>query len=158
LHPVLSRYNLKLDIDNEPDHDYDLPEEEIDSPATYPAMHSLLLENRQGYPHPIMVRASGDSPGMGVTVRDVLRTIHEDGRKQPRRNELSKLETAGRDGLNAAFVKRCKTERELSQGPSRIDYLCGRDRLVVILKPPSEGVPATDEANIAGPSTGIMTG
>lgn len=156
MHPVLSRYHLKLDIDNELDHDYDLPEEEIDSPATYPTMLSLILENRQGYPHPITVRASGDSPGMGVTVRDVLRTIHEDGRKQPRRNELTKLETARREGLNATFVKRCKTERELSQGPSRIDYLCGRNRLVVILKPPSEEV--TDDANAAGPSTGIVTG
>jgi hypothetical protein len=138
LHPVLSKYHLKLDISDDPDDDHDLPEEEIDSPATHPPMLSLTLENRQGYPQPIFVQASSDSLDVGVTVRDMLRTIHDDGRKQPRRNELSKLGAEERAALNAAFTKRCKTERELSYGPCRIDYLRGRDRLVIVPKPPPE--------------------
>jgi hypothetical protein len=152
LHPVLSKYLLKLDISNEPDHDYDLPEEEIGSPATHPPLSSLMLENRQGYPQPIAVQASSDSPDVGVTVRDVLRTIHEDARRQPRRNELKKLEAEERVRLDAAFKKRCKTERELSLGPCRIDYLGSRDRLVIVPKSPHEGeiAPSVPAASVSG--------
>jgi hypothetical protein len=139
LHPVLSKYLLKLDINNQPDRDYHLPEEEIHSPATHPPTSSLMLENNQGYPQAIVVQASSASPDIGVTVQDVLRTIHEDARKQPRRNEMIKLGSEERAGLDAAFKKRCKTERELSQGPCRIDFLGSRNRLVIVPKPPLEG-------------------
>ncbi|KAI0246843.1 hypothetical protein BJV78DRAFT_1250814 [Lactifluus subvellereus] len=132
LHPVLSKYLLNLDITNHPDYDYDLPQEEVDSPATHPPMPTVILENRQGYPRSIVVQASSYSPDIGVTVQDVLRTIHEDARKQPRRNELNKLETEERARINASFTKRCKTEEELSQGPHLVDYLCGRDRLMIV--------------------------
>jgi len=139
LHPALSKYLLKLDITNHPDYDYDLPKEEIDSPATHPPMPTVVLENRQGYRQSIVVQASSYSPDIGVTVQDVLRTIHKDARELPRRNELNKLETEERAGVNASFMKRCKTEEELTQGPRRVDYLRGRDRLMIVPKPPSEG-------------------
>jgi hypothetical protein len=143
LHPVLSKYLLKLDFNNQPDHDHGLPEEEICCSATHPPLPSLVLENRQGYPLPIVVQASGDSPDIGVTVRDVLRTIHEDGSKR--------LEAEERTTLDAAFEKRCKTKRELSQGPRRIDYLGSRDRLVIVPKHLLEGemVPALPAGSVS---------
>jgi hypothetical protein len=114
------------------DHDYDLPKEEITSPAVYPPMLSLKLENHQGYPQVIIIEASGDTPGAGVTVQDVLRTLHEDLRVPFPRRELSKLDPEERAGINGAFRERCKSEEELSKGPRRLDRLGGRDRLQIL--------------------------
>jgi hypothetical protein len=141
----LSKYLLKLDIANQPvEHDYDLPREEITSSASHPPMHSLKLESHQGYPQLITVQASSDSPGIGVTVQDVLRTIHEDVRTLSRRREWTKLSAEERAQVDTAFRERCRTEEELGQGPCRIDYLRGRDRLQVLpkLSPSGEMLPA----------------
>ena len=113
------------------DHDYDLSKEEITSPAVYPPMLSVKLENHQGYPQIISIEASGDSRSTGVTVQDVLRTIHEDLRMPFPRRELSKLGAEERAGINASFRERCKSEEELSKGPRRFDRLGGRDRLQI---------------------------
>lgn len=141
LHPVLAKYLLKLDIANQPvDHDYDLPKEEISSAATHPPMMSLKLENHQGYPQIITVQASSDAPGTGVTVQDVLRTIHEDVRKLSRRREWTRLNAEERAAVDNAFRERCMTEEELGQGPRRIDYLRGRDRLQILPKLSPDGM------------------
>jgi hypothetical protein len=145
LHPVLSKYLLKLDITNQPvEHDYDLPGEEITSAASHPPMQSLKLESHQGYPQLITVQASNDSPGIGVTVQDVLRTVQEDVRTLSRRREWTKLSAEERAEVDSAFRERCRTEEELGQGPCRIDYLRGRDRLQVLpkLSPSGEMLPA----------------
>lgn len=49
------------------------------------------------------VEASIDSQGIGVTVQDVLRTIHEDMRMPFPRRELSRLVVKERAGINAMF-------------------------------------------------------
>lgn len=121
------------------DHDYNLPNEEITSPAVYPIVLSLKLESRQEYPQIISIEASGDSQGAGVTVQDVLRTIHEDLRMPFPRRELCKLGCEERVGIEAAFRERCKTEEELGNGPRRIDYLRGSDRLQILPKLPPDG-------------------
>lgn len=140
LHPVLAKYLLKLDVGNQtPEHTYNLPEEELNSPAVDPPMSSLMLENHQGYPQMITVQASSV-----ISVYDVLRTIHEDVRKQSRRKEWTKLSADERAAVDGAFRERCKTEEELGQGPCRIDYLRGRDRLQILpkLSPDGEMLPA----------------
>ena len=135
MHPVLSKDLVKLDITNQPEeHDYDLSREEITSPASHPIMQSLKLENHQGYPWFITVRACSDSPSVGVTVQDVLRTIHEDVRTLSRRREWTKLSAEERAQVDATFRKRCGSDEDLSQGPCRIDYLRGRNRLQIIPK------------------------
>ena len=140
MHPVLSEDLLKLDITNQPEErDYDLPREEITSPASYPVIYSLKPENNQGYPWFITVRACSDSPNVGVTVQDVLRKVHEDVRTLSRRREWTKLSADERAQVDATFRERCKSDEDLSQGPCRIDYLRGRDRLQIIPKlSPSE--------------------
>jgi hypothetical protein len=141
----LSNYLLKLDITNQPvEHDYNLPREEITSLASHPPVHSLKLENHQGYPQLITVQAFNDSPSIGITVQDVLRTIHEDTRRLSRRREWSKLSPEERVHIDVAFRERCSTEEELGQGPCRIDYLLGRDRLQTLSKisPNTEMLPA----------------
>jgi hypothetical protein len=130
----LEKYYLKLDMNNSSDHDYDLPKEELNSPAVHPPVLSLKLENHQGYPRIITAETSGDTQGVGVTVKEVLRTLHEDLRTQFPRLELSKLSPEQRARVNAAFIERSKTERELSKGPRRIDHLGGRDRLQILPK------------------------
>ncbi|KAI0249449.1 hypothetical protein BJV78DRAFT_695952 [Lactifluus subvellereus] len=162
LHPALSKYFLKLDMNNQPDYDYDLPKEEIDSAAMHPPMLSITLENHQGYPQLINVQASNDTPSIGVTVQDMLKAIHGDVRKPSRRREWTKLRAEERAGVDTAFRERCKTEEELGQGPCRIDYLCGRNRLQVFSKispdgvvhplPTAPPVEPLDESNAAGPS------
>jgi hypothetical protein len=148
LHPVLERYLLKLDMNNQPDHDYDLPREEIDSSAMHPPMLSVTLENHQGYPQSINVQASSDFPDIGITVRDVLTVINEDVKRPSRRREWTKLRAEERAGVDIAFRERCKTEEELGQGPCRIDYLRGRNKLQVLPKVSLDGVihplPAAD--------------
>lgn len=144
MHPVLSKYYLKLDISNQGvDHDYDLPIEELISPAVYPPLLSLKLENHQGYPQSVTVQASSESPS-GITVQDVLKTINEDLRKPSRRREWIKLNAEERTAVDGAFRERCRTEEELGQGPCRIDYLRGRDRLQILprLSPDGEMLPA----------------
>jgi hypothetical protein len=134
----LTKYNLKLEMTESADHDYDLPKEEITSPAVFPPMVSLKLESRQGYPQVINIEASGDTQGAGVTVKDVLRTIHEDLRMAFPTRELSKLGVEERAAVRAAFKERCKSEEELSKGPRRIDHLGGRDRLQILSKIPPD--------------------
>jgi hypothetical protein len=114
------------------DHDYDLPKEEITSPAVYPPILSVKLESHQGYPQIITIEASGDSQSTGVTVQDVLRTIHEDLRMSFPRRTLSKLGAEERAEINASFRERCKGEEELNKGPRRFDQLGGRDRLQIL--------------------------
>jgi hypothetical protein len=135
----LTKYNLKLEMTESLDHDYDLPMEEMSAPAVYPPMVSLKLESRQGYPQVINIEASGDSRGAGVTVQDVLRAIHEDLKMLFPTRELSKLGVEERVAVRAAFRERSKTEEELSKGPRRIDHLGGRDRLQILPKLPPDG-------------------
>ena len=75
IHPALRKYFLKLETADSVDHDYDLPKEELTSSAVYPPMLSLKLKGHQ-YPQIISIEASDDSQGVGVTVQDVLRTLH----------------------------------------------------------------------------------
>jgi hypothetical protein len=144
LHPVLSKYYLTLDISNQGvDHDYDLPIEELTSPAVDPPLLSLKLENHQGYPQSVTVQSSTDSLS-GITVQDVLKTFNEDLRKPSRRREWIKLNAEERVDVDGAFRERCRTEEELGQGPCRIDYLRGRNRLQILprLSPDGEMLPA----------------
>lgn len=144
MHPALSKYYLTLDISNQGvDHDYDLPIEELTSPAVDPPLLSLKLENHQGYPQSVTVQSSADSPS-GITVQDVLKTFNEDLRQQSRRREWIKLNAEERVDVDGAFRERCRTEEELGQGPCRIDYLRGRNRLQILprLSPDGEMLPA----------------
>jgi len=127
----LTKYLLELDIGESVDPDYDLPKEELTSPAVHPPVSSLKLENRQGYPAGISIQAAGDAPNIGVTVQDVLRMIHEDLMKPSPRPAWDKLNDDERAEINASFKERCRTEGELSQGLYRFDYLRGRDRLQI---------------------------
>jgi len=138
----LTKYLLELDIGESADPDYDLPNEELTSPAVHPPVSSLKLENRQGYPEFINIQASGDTPNIGVTVQDVLRMIHEDLREPSPRPAWDKLNDDERAEINASFKKRCKTEEELGNGLYRFDYLRGRDRLQIFpaLSPDSDVV------------------
>ncbi|KAH9963607.1 hypothetical protein BC827DRAFT_121146 [Russula dissimulans] len=142
LHPVLWKYLLTIDINSQSvDHNYNLPREELDSPAVHPPMLSLKLENHQGYPQLITVQATSDSRSIGVTVQDVLRAIHEDVRKLSRRREWTKLNAEERTMVDVALRERCKeaSDSELGQGPRRIDYLRGRDRLQVLPRVSPDG-------------------
>ena len=145
MHPALSKYFIKLDIGNQSagvdddSEDYGLVQEEITSPAVFPPVRLLKLENHQGYPQDIHIHASGESQGDGITVRDVLTTIREDARKISRRREWTKLNPEERIAVDAAFRERCTTEEELGHGPCRIDYLRGRDRLQIFPKHSDDG-------------------
>ena len=120
---------------NDPsDHDYGLPNEEMNSPAVYPPMLSLKLESHQGYPQIITVEASRDNRDVGVTVQEVLWALHEELRMPFTRRELSKVAADDRGRINAAFRERCKSDEELDKGPRRIDHLGGRDRLLILPK------------------------
>lgn len=135
MHPALSKYFLEIDITDQPvEYDYDLPKEEMTSPASYPPMYSLKLENDQGYPHLITVQVSDNSPSIGVTVQDVLSRIREEMRTLARRREWIKLSFEEKVRNNDVFRKRCRTAEELGKGPCRIDYLGGRDRLQILPK------------------------
>jgi hypothetical protein len=134
IHPVLTKYNIKLEMNDSSDHDYGLPTEDMNASAVNPPMLSLKLESHQGYPQIITAEASSDTQGVGVTVQEVLRTLHEDLRMPFPRRELSKLGVEERAGINTAFRERCKSEEELSRGPRRIDHLGGRDRLQILPK------------------------
>ena len=95
-------------------------------------MPSLQLESHHGHPQVISIEASVDSRGVGVTVKDVLRTIHEELRVQISIREVDELDHEERAELRAAFKRRCKTEEEFSRGPCRIDRWGGRDRLQIL--------------------------
>jgi hypothetical protein len=140
VHPVLAKYLLKIDMNTQSDHEYDLPKEEINSAAVHPPMLSVTLENHEGYPQSIPVHASNESPDVGITVLDVLMAINEDVKKASRRREWTKLRPDERAGVDVAFRARCQTEEELGQGPCRIDYLRGRNRLQVFPKVSQDGV------------------
>lgn len=127
----MTKYLLELGIGESVDPDYDLPKEELASPAVHPPVSSLKLENRQGYPACISIQAAGDAPNIGVTVQDVLRIIHEDLMKPSPRPAWDKLNDDERAEVNASFKERCRTEEELGQGLYRFDYLRGRDRLQI---------------------------
>ena len=135
IHPALTKYNLKLEMSDSVDQDYDLPKEELTSSAVYPSMLSLKPENCQGYPHVINIGASDE----GVTVQDVLRTIHEDLMTPFSKRELGSLRADRRTEVRIAFKERCETEEERSKGPHRIDYLGERDRLQILPKLTSDG-------------------
>jgi hypothetical protein len=139
IHPVLTKYFLKLEITESTNHDYDLPNEDLTSPAVYPPMVSLKLENCQGYRQTINVDAFNDPRGASVTVQDVLRTIHEGLSVLLSKRELNDLGGKERAALRASFKKRCKTEEERGKGLRGIDYLGGRDRLQILPKHARDG-------------------
>jgi hypothetical protein len=130
----LTTYLLKLEIVESLDRDYYLPKEELTSPAVFPPMPSLTLENFQGYPQTISIEAFGDSGRADVTVQDVLRAIHENLRMP-----CSPLGDEERAETMAVFKGRCKSEEERSEGLRRIDHLGGRDRLQILPKIPRTG-------------------
>jgi hypothetical protein len=132
----LTKYFLKLEINGPLDQDYDLPKEDITSPAVYPHMQSLKLEYFRGCPQVISIKASSD-PRVGITVQDVLRKIHEDLRMPLRNHEYSLLGLEERAATRDAFEERCKIDEERRKGPCRIDFLRGRDRLRILPKLPS---------------------
>jgi len=135
------------------DHDYNIPKEDMNSPAVHPPMLSLKLESHQGYPQIITAEASSDARGVvGVTVQEVLRALHEDLRMPFPRRELSKLGADERGGINAAFRERCKSEEELSKGPRRIDHLGGRDRLQVLPKIGPDGSESIPTSTLPAPT------
>ena len=152
IHPVLTKYNIKLEMNDSSDHDYGLPKEDMNAPAVYPPMLSLKLESHQGYPQIITVEASSDTRGVGITVQEVLRTLHEDLRMAFPRRELSKLGAEERAGINAAFRERCKSEEELSKGPRRIDHLGGRDRLQILPKIGPDGSVMIPSSTLPAPT------
>jgi hypothetical protein len=131
IHPVLTKYLLKLEVTESPDYDYDLPNEEMSSPAVYPHTQTLRLEYFQGYPQVISLTSS-DSQGTEVTVQDVLRAIHEDLMKPSSKRELGTFARGEQTAIRDTFRKRCQSEEERSKGLYRIDYLRGRDRLQIL--------------------------
>ena len=88
---------------NSVEHEYDLPKEELTSSAVYPPVLLLKLESYQGYPQVISIEASDDSQGVGVTVQEVLRTIHEDLRIPIPAHELNKLNVKDWTAKDSAF-------------------------------------------------------
>jgi uncharacterized protein DUF6699 len=134
----LTKYLLKLD-DLDTDHDYNLPNEEITFSAVYPHIQSLKLEYFQGYPEVINIIASSN-PRIGITVQDVLRNIHKNLGMPIRDSEITSLSLEERAEINHAFKERYKTDEERRKGLCRIDFLCGRDRLRILPKFPTDGI------------------
>jgi hypothetical protein len=85
------------------------------------------------------VEASVDSRGIGVTVQDVLQTIHEDMRMPFPGRELSGLVVKERAGINATFRERCKSEEELRKGSRGIVHLGGRVKTQISMKLAPDG-------------------
>lgn len=150
IHPVLTKYLLKLEINGPLDHDYDLQKEEITSPAVYPHMQSLKLEYFRCSTQYISVRASSE-PRIGITVQDVLRETHEDLRMPLRSHEFSLLGPEERAAVREAFEERCEIDEERRKGPCRIDLLRGRDRLQILPKFPSNGALVRPQATTPAP-------
>ena len=93
VHPALAKYNIKLEMNDSSDHDYDLPNEGMNASAVHPPVLALKLESHQGYPQIITVEASSDTRSVGITVKEVLQTLHEDLGLKFSRRELGKLGT-----------------------------------------------------------------
>ncbi len=132
--------------------DYDLPKEDMNSPAVYPHTQSLRLVYFQGYPQVISIDASSGSQGADITVQDVLRMIHEDLRKPSSKRELGTFARGEQNAIRDIFRKRCNSEEERSKGLYRIDYLRGRDRLQILPRLPLDGAsvptPVTQPSDI----------
>ena len=109
------------------------------SPAVYPSTQTLRLEYFQEYPQVITVDASTDSQGGVVTVRDVLRTIHEDLKKPFSERELDTFARGDQAVIRDTFNEGNKSEEDLSKGPRRIDSLRGRNRLLILPRYPLDG-------------------
>ena len=139
IHPVLTKYLLKLEIAESADYDYGLPNEEMASPAVYPRTQRLRLEYFQEYPQVITFDVSGDSQGGDVTVRDVLRTIHEDLKKPFSKRELDTFAREDKAAIRDTFNEKSKSEEDLSKGGRRIDFLRGRNRLLILPRYPLDG-------------------
>lgn len=135
----MTKYLLKLEITECPDYDYGLPNEEMTSSAVYPHTQALRLEYFRGYPQVINIKPFNDYPGAYVTVEDVLRAIHEDLKSPLANSEFHIFGYKERAAIRAAFNERCETEEDLSKGPSRIDCLWGRNRLLISPKFPGDG-------------------
>ncbi len=137
VHPVLMEYLLKLDITSRPpDYDFGLPAEDLLSSAVHPPVLVLILEHKQGYPQNIEVQASDKGSGVGVTVKDVLKTVGANLRLSSSHREWSGLNDDTRRKVEATFEDRARTEDERSRGLRRIDYLSGRNRLQIFPKHP----------------------
>jgi hypothetical protein len=139
IHPVLTKYLLKLEITESPDYDYDLPNEEKTSPAVYPHTQALRLEYFQGYPQVINIKPFDDYPGAYVTVEDAVRAILEDLKLPLAKSEFHSFGNKERAAIRAAFNERCKTEEDLSKGPCRIDCLLRGNRLQILSIYPLDG-------------------
>jgi uncharacterized protein DUF6699 len=102
-------------------------------------MQSINLEYFKGHPQIVNVIASSN-PRVGITVQDVLRNIHENLGVPIRDSEIISLSLEEQAEINRAFKERCKTDEERRKGLYRIDFLCGRDRLRILPKFPSDDV------------------
>ncbi|KAI9456370.1 hypothetical protein BJY52DRAFT_1121183 [Lactarius psammicola] len=127
---------LKFEISQPPDYDFGLPTEEYFSSAVHPPVHTLVLENEQGLPQNIEVRASDKGSGIGVTVVDVLKAIGIELRKSFSQYEWAALNEGTQRQVEGAFEGRVQSVEERSGGLRRIDYLRGRNRLQVFPRYP----------------------
>jgi len=139
VHPALTKYHLKLGVSEPFNHDYQLPIEELTSPAVHPPMKSLKLENKL-YPQPISIQTWDDSSATAVTVQDVLRTIDEDMRQSLPMNEWKRLSKDDRAEVLTSFKQRCKSEEERGKGICKLDHLRGRNRLEIVSGHSPDGV------------------
>jgi len=100
-------------------------------------MQSLKLEYFKGYPQVVNAIAPSN-PRVGITVQDVLKNIHKHLGAPIRDNEIISLSLEEQAEIKHAFKERCKTDEERRKGLYRIDFLCGRDRLRILPKFPSD--------------------
>jgi hypothetical protein len=105
-------------------------------------VHVLVLDNDQGYPRNINVRASEEGSDVGITVEEVIRTISTDLRASSSQREWSALNEDRRREVEESFENRARTEEDRSGGLRKIDYLGGRNRLQIFPKLP---LPEDDE-------------
>lgn len=99
-------------------------------------MHVLVLDNDQGYPRNINVRASEEGSDVGITVEDVIRAISTDLRASSSQREWSALNEDRRREVEETFEDRARTEEDRSGGLRKIDYVGGRNRLQIFPKLP----------------------
>ncbi len=99
-------------------------------------MHLLVLDNDQGYPRNINVRATEEGSDVGITVEDVIRTISTDLRASSSQREWAALDEDRRREVEETFENRARTEEDRSGGLRKIDYLRGRNRLQIFPKLP----------------------
>jgi hypothetical protein len=105
-------------------------------------VHVLVLDNDQGYPRNINVRASEEGSDVGITVEDVIKTISTDLRASSSQREWSALDEDRRREVEDTFENRARTEEDRSGGLRKVDYLGGRNRLQIFPKLP---LPEDDE-------------